>query len=114
MSLVAILLFFGTMALSLWATMRVRQVFGQFSRMPASSEASGAETAARILRQAGIYDIPSASITSSFLYWSFPIFVVPAAYQHHVYSWPVDVQRRQSLLRTLTVIHEPLPISDHD
>jgi uncharacterized protein len=57
MSLIAILLFFGTMALSLWATMRVRQVFGKFSRMPGSSGASGAETAARILRQEGIYDV---------------------------------------------------------
>jgi uncharacterized protein len=57
MSLVAILLFFGTMALSLWATMRVRRVFGEFSRMPGSSGVSGAETAARILRQEEIYDV---------------------------------------------------------
>jgi uncharacterized protein len=51
MSLLAILLFIGTMALSLWATMRVRQVYGKFSQFPASSGASGAETAATILRQ---------------------------------------------------------------
>jgi uncharacterized protein len=44
------------MALSLWATMRVLQVYDKFSRLPASSEASGAETAATILRQEGIYD----------------------------------------------------------
>jgi uncharacterized protein len=45
------------MALSLWATMRVRRVFGEFSRMPGSSGVSGAETAARILRQEEIYDV---------------------------------------------------------
>jgi uncharacterized membrane protein len=37
MSLFAILLFVGTMVLSLWATMRVRQVYGKFSQLPASS-----------------------------------------------------------------------------
>jgi len=57
MSLLAILLFVGTMALSLWATMRVRQVYGKFSQLPASSGSSGAETAATILRQEGIYDV---------------------------------------------------------
>jgi len=57
MSLLAILLFIGTMALSLWATMRVRQVYGKFSQFPASSGLSGAETSATILRQEGIYDV---------------------------------------------------------
>ena len=57
MSVLAILLFVGTMALSLWATMRVRQVYGKFSQLPASSGASGGETAATILRQEGIYDV---------------------------------------------------------
>ena len=57
MSLLAILLFVGTMALSLWATMRVRQVYGKFSQFPASSGLSGAETAATILRQEGIHDV---------------------------------------------------------
>ena len=57
MSLFAILLFVGTMVLSLWATMRVRQVYGKFSRLPASSGLTGAETAATILRQEGIYDV---------------------------------------------------------
>ena len=51
MSVLAILLFVGTMVLSLWATMRVRQVYGKFSQLPASSGASGAETAATILRE---------------------------------------------------------------
>jgi Zn-dependent membrane protease YugP len=45
------------MALSLWATMRVRQVYGEFSQFPASSGLSGAEIAATILRQEGIYDV---------------------------------------------------------
>ena len=54
MSLLAVLLFAATMALSLWATMRVRQVYGKFSQFPASSGLSGAQTAARILRQEGL------------------------------------------------------------
>jgi len=57
MSLFTILLFGGTMALSLWAAMRVRQVYNKFSRLPASSGSSGAETAATIIRQEGIYDV---------------------------------------------------------
>jgi Zn-dependent membrane protease YugP len=57
MSLLAILLFAGTMALSLWATMRVRKVYSKFSLLPASSGSTGAETAATILRQEGIYDV---------------------------------------------------------
>ena len=57
MSLFAILLFVGTMVLSLWATMRVRQVYGEFSQLPASSGLTGAETAATILRQEGISNV---------------------------------------------------------
>jgi len=57
MSLFAILLFVGTIVLSLWATMRVRQVYGQFSQLPASSGLTGAETAATILRQEGISNV---------------------------------------------------------
>jgi Zn-dependent membrane protease YugP len=57
MSLVAILLFIGTMALSLWATIRVRQVYNRFSLLPASSGLTGADTAATILRQEGIFDV---------------------------------------------------------
>ena len=57
MSLSAVLLFAGTVALSLWATMQVRQVFCRFSQLPASSGLPGAETAATILRQEGIYDV---------------------------------------------------------
>ena len=43
MSLFATLLFVGTIALSLWASIRVRQVYGKFSRLPASSGLTGAE-----------------------------------------------------------------------
>jgi len=57
MSLFAILIFVGTMVLSLWATMRVRQVYGEFSQLPASSGLTGAETAATILRQEGISNV---------------------------------------------------------
>jgi len=45
------------MVLSLWATMRVRQVYGKFSQLPASSGLTGAETAATILRQEGISNV---------------------------------------------------------
>ena len=57
MTLLAILLFTGTMALSLWATMRVRHVYRNFSMLPASKGSTGAEAAARILQQEGIYDV---------------------------------------------------------
>src|SRR5260221_13763414 len=57
MSLFGILLFIGTMGLSLWATMRVRQVYGKFSQLPASSGLTGAETAATILRQEGLSNV---------------------------------------------------------
>jgi uncharacterized protein len=57
MSLFATLLFVGTMVLSAWATMRVRQVYGKFSQLPASSGLSGAETAVIILQQERIYDV---------------------------------------------------------
>ena len=57
MSLLAILLFTGTMALSLWATMRVRQAYHKFSLLLASSGLTGAEAAGRILQKEGIYDV---------------------------------------------------------
>ena len=45
------------MALSLWTTIRVRQVYNRFSLLPASSGLTGADTAATILRQEGISDV---------------------------------------------------------
>lgn len=57
----AILLFAGTMLLSLWATMRVKSVYNRFSQVPASSGATGAEVAAAILDRAGIRDVEIVS-----------------------------------------------------
>jgi Zn-dependent membrane protease YugP len=45
------------MVLSLWATIRVRQLYGKFSQLPASSGLTGAETAATILREEGISNV---------------------------------------------------------
>ena len=57
MSLFAILLFVGTMLISLWAAARVKSVYHQYSQVPASSRATGAEVAAAILQRAGIRDV---------------------------------------------------------
>src|SRR5688572_9385364 len=57
MSLIGILLFVGTMALSLWAAARVKSVYHRFSQIPASSHATGAQVAAAILQRAGINDV---------------------------------------------------------
>ena len=57
MSLLTILLSTTTMALSLWATMRVRQVCSKFSLLRGTSELTGAEAAATILQREGIYDL---------------------------------------------------------
>lgn len=57
MSLTAILLFAGTMLISLWASWRVKRVYHRWSEVPASSGVSGAEVAAAILDRAGIHDV---------------------------------------------------------
>ena len=57
MSLTSILLFVGTMLLSLWAAWRVKRVYRQHLEMPALSGLSGAQAAARILDHAGIHDV---------------------------------------------------------
>lgn len=51
------LLFFGTLAISLWATWRVRAAYAKYSQVPASSGLTGAEVAYRILAAAGIYNV---------------------------------------------------------
>src|SRR5258707_14682507 len=61
MSLLAILLFIGTMALSLWATSRVR-----LSLLLASSGSTGADTAAAILRHQGISDVAAPLVQEAF------------------------------------------------
>lgn len=57
MSFAAILLFAGTMMISLWATWRVKRVYAKWSRVSASSRATGAEVASAILDRAGIRDV---------------------------------------------------------
>lgn len=53
----SLLIFIGTLALSLWATLRVKAVYARYSRLPASSGYSGAEVADQILQGTGIYDV---------------------------------------------------------
>jgi Zn-dependent membrane protease YugP len=53
----AIFLFLGTMALSLWATWRVKRIYLHYSEVPAQSGISGAAAAAQILDRAGIQDV---------------------------------------------------------
>jgi Zn-dependent membrane protease YugP len=55
--LLSLLLFAGTLALSLWATLRVKAAHARYSRLPATSGFSGAEAAEQILQAAGIYDV---------------------------------------------------------
>jgi Zn-dependent membrane protease YugP len=57
MNFTALVLFAGTMLISLWAMMRVKSVYARWSRVPARSGASGAEVAAAILDRAGIRDV---------------------------------------------------------
>ncbi len=57
MSPLAILLFIGTFAISLWATWRVKRVVRKYSEVRASSGYTGAEVAARILQAANINDV---------------------------------------------------------
>ncbi len=57
MSLFAILLFVGTLGLSLWASWRVKSVYHRYSQVAAASGATGAEVAAAILDRAGIHDV---------------------------------------------------------
>jgi len=57
MSLLWILTFFGTMAISLWAAARVKSAYARGSEVPASSGYTGAEAAAKILDAAGIHDV---------------------------------------------------------
>ncbi len=51
---VYVLLVMPGLALSLWATFRVKSAFGRWSRVPVSSGMTGAEAAAWLLRQAGV------------------------------------------------------------
>jgi Zn-dependent membrane protease YugP len=58
MSLLAIVLFIGTMALSFWATIRVRQVYDKFSGVPCEfGTIRRRRDRCDNLRQEGIYDV---------------------------------------------------------
>jgi uncharacterized protein len=52
-----LLIFIGTLLLSLWAMGRVKSVYNHYVQIPASSGITGAEAAARILDRAGIHDV---------------------------------------------------------
>jgi uncharacterized protein len=57
MTSLSFLIFFGTLALSLWATWRVKAAYAKYSQVPASSGLTGAETAQQILTASGIYNV---------------------------------------------------------
>lgn len=57
MSLLPILLFLGTMGLSLWASMRVKSVYRKFASQPSIAGITGAEAARRIMADEGIHDV---------------------------------------------------------
>lgn len=55
-----LILFAGTMLLSLWAMARVKSVYHRYSQVPGSAGYTGAEVAAAILQRAGITDVQIA------------------------------------------------------
>jgi uncharacterized protein len=55
--MLAIILFVGTLILSLWATARVKSTYLKYKEVPARSGITGAQAAAEIMRQAGIHDV---------------------------------------------------------
>lgn len=52
-----LLLFFGTLGISLIASARVKSNYARYSQLAASSGLTGAQAAAEILRRAGIHDV---------------------------------------------------------
>jgi Zn-dependent membrane protease YugP len=52
--LLPILLFVGTMLLSLWASMRVKSVYRKYAAEPSLTGLTGAQAAARVLQDAGV------------------------------------------------------------
>ena len=57
-----IILLILTMAISAWASMRVRSQFNRWSQVPVWSRLTGAEAARRILHDAGIYDVDVVAV----------------------------------------------------
>jgi Zn-dependent membrane protease YugP len=55
--LIFLLIFGFTMAISLFATMRVKRTYAKYSQVNAASGYTGAEAAVQILQAAGIYDV---------------------------------------------------------
>lgn len=55
--MLSLLLFGATMLLSLWASSRVKSVYNRYLEVPATSGLTGAQAAARIMQDAGIYDV---------------------------------------------------------
>lgn len=55
--ILSIILIVGTMLLSLWAMMRVKRVYAQYSQVGAASGITGAQAAEQILHRAGIRDV---------------------------------------------------------
>ncbi len=53
----SILLFVGTMALSLWASWRVKHIYQKHLNTPSGAGVSGAQAASEILRAANIHDV---------------------------------------------------------
>jgi len=56
-----LLLFLGTLAISLFAQFRVKSLYRRYSQISSSSHATGAEVAQAILRRAGIGDVEIVS-----------------------------------------------------
>lgn len=54
---IAILLFVGTLLLSLWAQSRVKSTYNKYLEMPAGSGMTGAQAAALVMQRAGIHDV---------------------------------------------------------
>lgn len=57
-----LMLFVGTMLISLYATAKVKATYAKYSKMRSSSGYTGAEVAASILRAAGIHDVKIAEV----------------------------------------------------
>ena len=82
-----LLLFIGTLAISLLATARVKTNYLRYSRVIASSGFSGAEVAMKILNSAGINNVRSCrrrgylptTMTRSTSDWSYRKTIIPDA-----------------------------------
>jgi Zn-dependent membrane protease YugP len=60
-----LILFLITMAVSAWASHRVRSQFNRWNQVPVWSRLSGADAARRILREAGIHDVEVTAVAGA-------------------------------------------------